>query len=106
MSAQSDTADRVRAMLAHEKAVREVSMFGTRSFMVREQLLVGALRTGGLLVRVDPDRHGELITRPGARQATMGTGRDMGAGWIEVEPEALSGEGLAFWVDVALARRG
>jgi len=104
MSAQSATADRVRALLAHEQPLREVSMFGTRSFMVRESFLVGALRTGGLLVRVDPDRHDELTTRPGARQATMGAGRDMGAGWVEVEPGALTGDGLAFWVDAALAR--
>ena len=33
----------------------------------------------------------------------MGTGREMGAGWITVAPEAIADDdGLAFWVDVAM----
>lgn len=102
MTAQTELVDRLRALLAGEVPVREVVMFGTRSFLVREKLLAGALKDGGLLVRVDAGRHEELLTRPGAAQAVMGPGRDMGAGWVEVAAPGLSGESLAFWLGVAL----
>ncbi|WP_413450436.1 TfoX/Sxy family protein [Georgenia phoenicis] len=103
MTAQTELADRVRALLAGEEPVREVAMFGTRSFMVREKLLVGVLKDGGLLVRVDAGRHEELITRPGAAQAVMEPARrDMGPGWVEVAADAVAGAGLASWLEVAL----
>ncbi|WP_193311513.1 TfoX/Sxy family protein [Georgenia satyanarayanai] len=102
MTAQTELADRVRALLAGEDPVREQGMFGTRSFLVREKLLASALRDGGLLVRVAADRHEELLARPGATQAVMGPGRDMGPGWIEVRPAAVAGDGLASWLGVAL----
>lgn len=103
MVPQDHIAERVRALLSGEGPVREVAMFGTRSFMVRDKLLLGARRSGALLVRVEAARHDELTARPGAAQATMGPGRDMGPGWVEVEPAALAGDDdLAFWVEVAL----
>ena len=102
MTAQAELVERVRALLAGEEPVREVAMFGTRSFLVRDKLLAGALKDGGLLVRVAADRHEELLSRPGAAQAVMGPGRDMGPGWVEVAATALSGDGLAAWLDVAL----
>ncbi|RAF63017.1 hypothetical protein DN546_34760, partial [Burkholderia multivorans] len=86
---QTRLVDRVRAALAEESVVREVSMFGGRSFMVREKLAVCALKSGALLVRVDADRHAELLDRPGSAQAEMGAGRTMGPGWIEVAAAAL-----------------
>ena len=105
MSAADALADRVRAQLPGGVSVREVRMFGTRSYLVDGALTVGARSDGGLLVRVDADRHAELVARPGAAQAEMGTGRTMGAGWIEVAPSVLGSDAeLAFWVGVALAR--
>ena len=102
--AQTALVDRVRDLLADEPVQREVSMFGGRSFMVNEKLVVCALKDGDLLVRVDAGRHDDLLTRPGAVQAEMGPGRDMGPGWIEVAADAIAtDEGLAWWVEVALA---
>ncbi|MFT3877488.1 MAG: TfoX/Sxy family protein [Propioniciclava sp.] len=96
--------DRLRHLLAGQPAMREVSMFGGRSVMVNEKMIVSALKDGGLLVRVPAERHDELLTRPGAAQAEMGPGRDMGPGWIEVAAGTLADdEDLAFWVEVALA---
>jgi len=95
--------ERLRDLLAEQPVLREVSMFGGRSFMVNEKLAVCALKDGGLLVRVAADRHEELLDRPGAAQAEMGPGRDMGPGWIEVAPSALGDEALSAWVDLALA---
>ncbi|TRY18144.1 TfoX/Sxy family protein [Tessaracoccus rhinocerotis] len=101
---QEALAIRIRDHLADEPSVREVSMFGGRSFMVNEKLAVSALKDGGLLVRVAAEQHDELLRRPGARQAEMGPGREMGPGWIEVSPETVGDdEQLADWVAVARA---
>ncbi|RBP63636.1 TfoX-like protein [Brevibacterium sanguinis] len=95
--------ERLRVMLVDEPVVREVSMFGGRSVMVNEKMIVSALKDGGLLVRVDGDRHDKLLTRRGAIQAEMGPGRDMGPGWIEVAADAISDdEQLATWVEIAM----
>lgn len=100
---QTALIERIRALIAGETVVREVSMFGGRSVMVNEKMIVSALKDGGLLVRVDADRHDELLRRPGAAQAEMGPGRDMGPGWIEVAADAVSDdEQLSSWIGIAL----
>lgn len=100
---QTDLVERLRALVAEEPVTREVSMFGGRSFMVNEKMIVSALKNGGLLVRVAADRHDELLRRPGAAQAEMGPGRDMGPGWIEVNATALGDdEQLSSWVAIAM----
>ncbi len=100
---QAALIERIRALLVDEPVQREVAMFGGRSFMVHEKMIVSALKNGGLLVRVPADRHDELLRAEGAVQAEMGAGRTMGPGWIEVVPEAVSGDAqLSFWVDIAM----
>ncbi|MGC5627768.1 TfoX/Sxy family protein [Georgenia sp. Z1344] len=100
---QTVLVERLRARLTDQSAVREVSMFGGRSVMVNEKMIVSALKDGGLLVRVDKDRHDELLDRPGAAQAEMGPGRDMGPGWIEVSSDVVDGDdALDTWVEIAL----
>ncbi|HCG56923.1 MULTISPECIES: TfoX/Sxy family protein [Brevibacterium] len=100
---QSSLVVRLRALVAEEPVVREVSMFGGRSLMVNEKMLVSAQKDGGLLVRVEADRHEELLDLPGASQAEMGPGRDMGPGWIEVSAEAIrNDERLTSWVTAAM----
>ena len=94
---------RVRALVDEEPDVREVSMFGGRAIMVNDKMIVSAGKTGDLLVRVDAERHGALLAEPGAAQAQMGAGREMGAGWITVTPEAIADDDrLTFWVDAAM----
>lgn len=103
MSVQQDLVDRVRSLLPPDAEVEEKSMFGVRAVMVDGSLLVGAAKDGGMLVRVDPERHDELLSRPGARQAEMGAGRSMGPSWLRVAAEALADEAaLADWVAEAL----
>ncbi|QEE62011.1 TfoX/Sxy family protein [Salinibacterium sp. dk2585] len=100
---QGELVERLRARLAEEPTVREVSMFGGRSFMVNEKMIASALKNGGLLVRVAAEEHERLVERAGARQAEMGEGRDMGPGWIEVEADAIADEGgLGEWLEVAM----
>jgi TfoX/Sxy family transcriptional regulator of competence genes len=103
MSEQAELIERVRDQLVPEPTTREVSMFGGRSFLVNDKLVVSALKDGDLLVRVDAGRHTEFTARPGARQAEMGAGRTMGPGWIAVSADAITDdEGLSYWLDVAL----
>lgn len=100
---QTQLLERVLVLLAHQPSVRVVPMFGVRSVMVNEKMIASALKNGSLLVRVNAGRHDELLGRPGAVQAVMGPGRDMGPGWIEVSADAVgAGKELAFWIDVAL----
>ena len=109
---QHHLVERVRALVDDEPDVREVSMFGGRAIMVNDKMIVSAGKTGDLLeaghevgpaVRVAADRHETLLGEPGAEQAHMGAGREMGAGWITVAPEAIADDGrLTFWVDVAM----
>ena len=104
-NAQDALVARLRAMLATQPTTREVPMFGGRSFMVDEQLTVSALKSGGLLVRIPPERHGELTALPGVRQAEMGTGRSMGPSWIHVDAAVIAtDDGLGQWVGIALER--
>jgi len=65
-------------------------------------MVVAAGRDGDLLVRVDPTRGDELLTRPGAEPAVMGR-RPMGPGWIRVSRDGLgTDEQVAFWTAVGL----
>ena len=94
---------RVRALVDDEPDVREVSMFGGRAIMVNDKMIVSAGKSGDLLVRADAERHEVLLDEPGATQAQMGAGRDMGPGWITVAPEAIADDSrLTFWVDAAM----
>jgi TfoX/Sxy family transcriptional regulator of competence genes len=103
MSAQTALIERIRTLLAGEASLREVAMFGGRSFMVNDKMVASARTGGELLVRVATDRHDELVSHTGAAQAQMGAGRDMGPGWIAVEPAALaSDDDLSFWLTIAL----
>lgn len=100
---QSDLIERVRALLASHPSTREVPMFGGRSFMVEDRMVVAARKHGDLLVRIPAERHEELTARPGATQAEMGTGRTMGPGWISVSADSVrTDEQLGFWLTVAL----
>lgn len=93
---------RVRDVLGATCAVREVSMFGGRAFMVNEKMLVSVGSDGDLLVRVDPERSGELRAMSGVRQAEMGAGRSMGTGWVTVAEQAVAtDDALVFWIGAA-----
>lgn len=96
-------ATRIRGALADKPSVREVKMFGGLSFMVNKSMVVSATSDGGLLVRADPERAGELLATRGAHPAEMGPGRVMGDSWISVDQETIASEAsLDFWIGVAL----
>lgn len=93
--------DRVRTALASE-STREVRMFGGVSFMVEDAMALAVGGDGSLLVRVDPARDVELLTRPHAMRAVMG-GKSMGAGWIRVSEAGVAETAeLEQWIADAL----
>lgn len=95
---------RLRGLLADEPAVREVSMFGGRAFMVNEKMAVHASKDGDLLVRVDVADDAKFSEVPGASPAEISPGRAMGAGWIRASAASVADdEQLRFWLDAALA---
>ena len=103
MTQQSELIDRLRVLLTSEPSMREVSMFGGRSFMVNDKMVASALKGGDLLIRVDAERDDELNLLPGASPAVMGAGRIMGPGWISIAAESITrDELLAFWLDVGM----
>ena len=102
-STQAELTERVRALLAGRPSTREIAMFGGRSFMVDDKMVVAAFKHGDLLVRVPGHRHDELLMRRGATQAEMGAGRTMGPGWVSVSADSIdSDDSLGFWLGVAL----
>lgn len=92
-------AEELRELLAPHDGVTEQRMFGGLAFLVHGHLAVGASRSGGLLVRVDPGAAGELLALSHVEPMQMG-GRTM-RGWLHVDPTGP--DDLADWVERSLA---
>lgn len=90
-------ADRIRTILTGEPGLTERGMFGGRGFMLDGHMAAAASSTGGLLLRIDPSRAGELVDGDLVRRYEMG-GRAM-AGWLDVRAERVAtDEALREWV--------
>lgn len=87
MAYDRELANRIREELAAERGVTEKAMFGGLAFLVGGHMAVAASRTGGMLVRVDPERSDEALKRPHTQLMEM-RGRSM-PGWIVVAPEGV-----------------
>ena len=87
MAYDEDLANRIRELMAGERAVTEKKMFGGLAFLIGGNMSVAASGQGGLLVRVDPDETDALVAKPHARRFEM-RGRSMD-GWLRVDPEGV-----------------
>ena len=97
MAYDEDLADRIRELLATEKAVTEQKMFGGLGFMIGGNMAVAASGQGGLMVRVDPDRSDRLTASGNAAPMVM-RGRPM-KGWLRVDSEHVrTKKQLSTWV--------
>jgi TfoX/Sxy family transcriptional regulator of competence genes len=97
MPYDEELVNRLRELLADEDAVTEKKMFGGLAFLIHGNMSVSASRTGGLLVRIDPDDTDSALGRAHAGRMKMG-GRTMD-GWIIVAPAGLTTKRqLAAWV--------
>jgi TfoX/Sxy family transcriptional regulator of competence genes len=101
MAYDEQLAARVRALLADRGDVSERKMFGGLTFMLGGNMCCG-VNKNELIVRLDPEREDEALSRPHARTMDF-TGRHM-AGFITVQAEGLDGEQLDRWVKDAVAR--
>ena len=99
MTYDRDLADRLRELLTAEPDVVEKTMFGGLAFLVGGNLTVAASGRGGLMVRVDPERADELLTRPHTEPIIM-RGRPT-RGWLHVNP--VVDDDLPTWVEEARA---
>jgi TfoX/Sxy family transcriptional regulator of competence genes len=106
MSAASDElGDRIRAAIGHRPGVTEKRMFGGIGFMRYGNMVVAAMKSGELLMRVGPDLHAQAVARPGAAAMVQG-GREM-KGFVIVANDAIEdddhlNEAIAFaWSFVA-----
>ena len=96
-------AARVRELIQARPDVVEKKMFGGVGWMLRGNMAVGVMSTGGLLVRVEPeeveealaDAHVHTFGRPGSKPMK---------GFVVVDQEVLDDATLAAWVDRGAAR--
>lgn len=92
--------DAVRTALAHRSDVEERALFGTHAFFVDGKMCI-AVKGEELLVRLPPERHGELQEMQNTRELSPGGGMK---GYFWVEPNGFSTRAQwSFWIDEALA---
>ncbi len=102
MAYDPDVAERIRTELGDEKDVREVKMFGGLTFMVSGKMTATANIHGDLMVRCDPTRADELLSRDGANWPEM-RGKPMSKGWIVVDSSGWRAKKqFASWIKEAL----
>lgn len=76
-------------------------MFGGLAFLLAGRMAAAASGQGSLMLRVDPARSDELVTRDGASRVVM-RGREMD-GWLRVEAAALvDDERLREWIGLGV----
>ena len=89
------------ALAARRVQFQSKKMMGGVAFMVNEKMCVGTVKQL-LMVRFDPERHEEMLARPGAGPMDF-TGKPM-RGYVFVRSEAIQTDtALAYWMDAALA---
>lgn len=97
MSHDENIADRIRELLGDEPELTEQRMFGGLAFLIGGHMAVAASGQGGILVRVDPDRSGDLVETTAARYMEM-RGRAM-RGWLRIDSsDVRTTRQLAKWV--------
>jgi TfoX N-terminal domain len=88
MAHDTEVADTLRAALAGIDGIEERRMFGALAFMLRGNMLCGALADGGFF-RVGPDRMAEALAVDGAAPMMMGA-RPM-TGFVRVPAAVVAG---------------
>lgn len=102
MDYNENLTDRVRAALAHLPDVEEKNMFGSLAFMIHGKLAVTVNNDGRLMLRCDPEKSDELVSREGADWAEMKE-QKMGKSWIIVDARGTESENdFRCWIQEAL----
>ena len=99
MAYDEKLAARVADLLGDRAGVTSVRMFGGLAWLVNGNMAVVVRGKGGLLVRVDPADHDDLLAEDGAETMIM-RGRPM-RGWLTVttdDPDTWAERGFAYAV--------
>lgn len=100
MAYSEELADKIRTALARVRKVAEKRMFGGIAFLVNGKMCVGVDKAD-LMVRCDPERTDELLSKQGVRVFDL-TGKPM-KGWLLVGPTGTSRrKDFDFWIEIAL----
>ena len=92
--------DAVRTALGHRSDVEERPLFGTHAFFVDGKLCI-AVKGEELLVRLPPERHGEIQELQNTRELSPDGGMQ---GYFWVEPNGYTTRAQwSFWLEEALA---
>jgi TfoX/Sxy family transcriptional regulator of competence genes len=98
-----DLANRIRELIACEDGVAEQRMFGGLAFLVGGRMSVAVSRSGGLLLRCEPEQTEELLAKPHTAPFEM-RGREM-SGWVRVQAEGIrTKRQLERWVERGVSR--
>ena len=101
MAYDEELADRIREAVEGEPGLSEKRMFGGLAFLVHGNMAVAASSTGGLLLRVPPERTEELLAEPHTDEFVMRE-RSM-AGWLRVDPPGLTSPAeIERWAQIGL----
>ena len=102
MAYDEELAVRVRELVAKERGLSEMRMFGGLAFLINGNMAVAASGQGGLLLHVEPAQGQKLLEPPAIRPMVM-RGRAMD-GWLRVDAGALRTQRqLARWVGKGVA---
>jgi TfoX/Sxy family transcriptional regulator of competence genes len=97
MAYDADLAHRVRELIADERGLSEMAMFGGLAFLLDGNMSVAVSSRGGVMVRVDPDDSDRLLALAHASAMEMGGGKTKG--WVRVSDDGLrTKRQLAAWV--------
>ena len=101
MAYDEELADQLRELASGVPGISERKMFGGLAFLVHGNMAVAASGSGGLLLRVPPERTDELLAEPHTDEFVMRE-RSM-TGWLRVEPPGLgSFEDVERWAEIGL----
>lgn len=92
MAYDEKTAERVRLLFRGRKNLSEQPLMGGICFMVNGNMCCAVSGRGGLLIRVGPEAHAQMVSEPHCGPMEMGN-RIM-KGYVRVAPEGYRTEGM------------
>jgi TfoX/Sxy family transcriptional regulator of competence genes len=87
MAYDEELANRVRELLADEREVSEMRMFGGLAFLLRGNMAIAVSGQGGVMLRLDPDEVEAALAQEHTRPMEM-RGRPA-KGWLRVDAEGV-----------------
>jgi hypothetical protein len=93
-------ASRIEEVIKDKKNFTTKKMFGGIGFMYNGNMCVGVYKDD-LIVRCDAADTGKLLTQKNVKAFDI-TGKPM-KGWLLINPDELTGNGLQKWFDKSLA---